>query len=299
MQPERLIGTSIASVLEQARVSLGPDALILEVRKVSTPAGPRYLALAVRPGEGVESVADSPVPHPASDGTAERGSRGLVRSIRILSRAKQEPGGLAERIALVGPTGAGKTTTIAKLAHHQVAFGARRVGLLCLDTYRVGAIEQSRIHAKLAGLPIEVVYDPADLSPALHRLRDQEVLLIDTAGRGPLAQSDRYATRRLLDLLNPTEIHLVIPAGVRPSFGRRIVLEHRPLGVTHLLPTKMDECPDDDWVFRLAARESLPIRWVAGGHRVPDDLYDASVEGGWGPEGIGYRAAHGAARGTA
>ena len=303
MPPERIVGESIAALLEQIRRDLGPDAMILEVRKISTAAGPRYQALAV----GAAGYFVSPPAATASvpSRAGEPGSRrhgGLLRTIRILQGGKKRPTsaeGLAERIALVGPTGAGKTTTLAKLAHHPRAFGGRSVGLLCLDTFRIGAVEQSHIYAQLSNLPLEVVYDPGELSPALHRLQDREVLLIDTAGRGPLARNDREATRGLLNLLNPTEVHLVLPAGIRPAFARQIVTEHRPLGITHLLPTKVDECPDDDWLFHLAARTGLPIRWVAGGHRVPDDLFDASAEGGWDRREHDPYAAFGVTRGTA
>lgn len=281
MPPRTFTGTSVASILARIRETLGPDAMVLDVRKVSTPSGPRFEALVgteADPGEAAgERVAR----------TSRSGDAGLrpantavtARAVRALGIAKgsRRPT-TTMRIALVGPTGAGKTTTIAKLASHPGAFGGRPTGLLCLDACRIGAAEQSRIFAKLAGLSLEIVAEPEAIPAALHRLRHREVILVDTAGRGPLARADRDLTRRLLEPVRPTEVHLLLPANVRASYARQVITEHRPLGLTHLLPTKVDECPDDDWLFRLAALESLPIRWVAGGHRIPEDLYDARVD---------------------
>jgi flagellar biosynthesis protein FlhF len=186
-------------------------------------------------------------------------------------------------VALVGPTGAGKTTTIAKLANHPEVFGTWTVGLLSLDTYRVGAVEQSRIYAELAGLPFEVAYEESEVADALARLGRREVVLVDTAGRSPRRADDLDATRRQLEQLGPDEVHLVLPAGLQPSHARRMLAEYRPLGVTHLLATKLDECPDDPTVFALAADRGLPMRWAATGQEVPNDLSaaaDAAVRAG-------------------
>ncbi|MCC6650895.1 MAG: hypothetical protein IT348_07090, partial [Candidatus Eisenbacteria bacterium] len=90
-------------------------------------------------------------------------------------------------VALVGPTGAGKTTTMAKLANHPQAFGGRRVGMLGLDTYRIGGVEQARQYAELSRLPFEVAWDSRDIERAMKRLKDCEVVLVDTPGRGPRA----------------------------------------------------------------------------------------------------------------
>jgi flagellar biosynthesis protein FlhF len=175
-------------------------------------------------------------------------------------------------VALVGPTGSGKTTTIAKLANHPQAFGGARVGLLCLDTYRIGGVEQSRQYAELSRLPLEVAWDAADVGRALRRLRDCAIVLVDTPGRGPRAAADLRETQvRLLELA-PDEVHLVVPAGLQPALARRLVSAHLPLGVTHLLPTKLDEFPDERGAFELARQFALPMRWVTDGQEVPRDL---------------------------
>jgi flagellar biosynthesis protein FlhF len=179
-------------------------------------------------------------------------------------------------IALVGPTGAGKTTTIAKLANHPHVFGGHSVGMLCLDTYRIGAVEQSRIYAELSRIPLEVVYETQELKRALRRLAGCEVVLVDTAGRGPAARGDVAATCVALRELAPHEVHLTLPAGLQTRLARRLVDDYREWGVTHLLPTKLDELPGDSSLFDLAASCGLPVRWAADGQEVPADLRAAA-----------------------
>jgi flagellar biosynthesis protein FlhF len=173
----------------------------------------------------------------------------------------------------VGPTGAGKTTTLAKLANHPDAFGGRRVGLLCLDTYRVGAVEQARIYAELSRLPFEAVHEPGDTPRALRRLRGCDVVLVDTAGRGPAAARDLDETGEALARIGPGEVHLVLPAGLRADQARRVVAAWKARGATHVLPTKLDECPDDPTPFDLALHHRLRVRWSCDGQEVPADLH--------------------------
>ena len=179
-------------------------------------------------------------------------------------------------IALVGPTGSGKTTTIAKLARHPEVFDGLPVGLLCLDTYRIGAVEQLRIYADIARLPLEVAYETRDLARAMKRLRDREIVLVDTAGRGPAAAADLAETRARLEALMPAEVHLTLPAGLQPSRARALAARHRGLGVTHVIATKLDEYPGDDSAFDLAAELGLPMRWATDGQEVPTDLRSAA-----------------------
>lgn len=178
-------------------------------------------------------------------------------------------------IAFVGPTGAGKTTTVAKLANHPQVFGAMPVGLLSLDTYRIGAAEQTCIYGELSKLPVEIVYETRQIAGALKRLRHCEVLLVDTAGRGPRGHGDAAQTRAQLGELRPDEVHLALPAGLRLEHARRVIESHRPYGLTHLLVSKLDEDPGDLTAFQLAAETGLPMRWIGDGQEVPADLRSA------------------------
>jgi flagellar biosynthesis protein FlhF len=179
-------------------------------------------------------------------------------------------------LALVGPTGAGKTTTIAKLAVNPRAFGGRRVGLLTLDTYRVGAMEQLGTFAEIAGLPMEVVYRPADVQEAMKRLSTCQVILVDTPGRSPRLSAAETEWGEALAALEPDEVHLTLPASLRFDLAHSVRDFFAPRGLTHLLLTKLDEVPGEVGVADLATRADLPTRWVADGQEVPADLRAAA-----------------------
>lgn len=254
----------------------------------STPAapeaGPGFWDLSrppVVPTPGVDPAAPAPVrtgwPFRA---LGRRKATGEPRESKpTSSRAAAANAARPRLVALVGPTGAGKTTTLAKLAKHPLAFGERRVGVLCLDTWRVGGIEQARQFAELAKLPFEVAYETADLGPALQRLRDCDVVLVDTPGRGPRAVADLREAQALVLELAPDEVHLVMPAGMQRALARNILTAHLPFGVTHLLLTKFDEYGDERTVFELSRQFGVPMRWVADGQEVPRHLQPAPDTG--------------------
>jgi flagellar biosynthesis protein FlhF len=174
---------------------------------------------------------------------------------------------------MVGPTGAGKTTTAAKLAIHPDAFGLQRVGFVALDTYRAGALEQLQSYADAAEIPLEVVYDAREVDGALKRLSACEVIIVDTPGRGP--RNDGTAWRMILKALRPDETHLVVPATMRSELLTRVRNEYGATSVTHALLTKLDEVPGDTAVAEIAAQLSLPSRWCTDGQEVPTDLVTA------------------------
>jgi len=281
MSLETFTGSSIPELFAQVNAVIGEDAVLLAVRRLTdgddafevvaadpeTAATRKREELARREAASIEAAAAPPpepieAPAPEEDGSAP--PRGAAPSER------------PRTVALVGPTGAGKTTTIAKLATHRAAFGGRKVGLICLDTFRAGAVEQLRAYAELASVPLELVYEPDDLTAAMHRLSDRDVLLVDTPGRGPGETQDLAAVAACLERLSPNEVHLVLPAGLAPIHARRMGLRARSFGATHLLPTKLDEYPGSEATAILAEELRLPIRWMTDGQRIPGDLRDGS-----------------------
>ncbi len=267
-------GRSAEALLASERPAAVPAA------RPAAPAG-RPAPVARRASEAPEDVAGfwnlerTPAPAPVRAPVPARpaaSARSTPRRFAWPFAPAARGGSRPQVIALVGPTGAGKTTTIAKLANHPQAFAERRVGLLCLDTYRVGGVEQARQYAELSKLPFEVLWDAQDLPRIMRRLQDCQVVLVDTPGRGPRAAADLRETHARLLELAPDEVHLVLPAGLQASLARRVLTAHLPLGVTHLLPTKLDEYPDERGLFELARQFALPMRWLADGQEVPHDL---------------------------
>ncbi|MDX2191755.1 MAG: hypothetical protein NW201_00280 [Gemmatimonadales bacterium] len=286
MPLKQYTGPVIGPILDRIQEELGPDAEVLNVEQRRAPGGrtillvtagdPESIAAAVRDGRrpstmaGTAAPAAAPAP-PLVSRSAER------EDPRLAGRQDPPPQALARRgavdvLAIVGPTGAGKTTTVAKLAGHARIFGGRAIGLLSLDTFRVGALDQLAQYAELFARPMAVAYEPADLPRALAELKGCDVILVDCPGRGPKMQRDAELVRVMLQALQPQETHLAIPVGLRADLVARTIAAHRPLGVTHLLATKVDEAPQDWSVFDAAVEANLPMRWLADGQRVPHDV---------------------------
>jgi len=181
-------------------------------------------------------------------------------------------------IALVGPTGSGKTMTIAKLALNPMAFGTQKVGLLTLDTHRAGGADQLKEYANAAGIRMERVFQLKDLAKAKRRLRKCDVILVDTPGRGPAKNQEAAAVMELLKGIDPQQVHLVLPEGMMTEHAARIIAEYKWRGVTHLLATKLDEYPGERTVEALARDNDLPVRWVCFGQDVPNDIVTLSQQ---------------------
>jgi flagellar biosynthesis protein FlhF len=254
------IGTDLATLLRQAQAQVGRDALIVHVRRIRTETGSAFEIAAADPATAGRRAA--------------RGPGALDPRLETMTPVSPRSGQLV--LAVVGRTGAGKTTAVAKLATHPRLFPGRRIGLLSLDTFRVGAVEQLATYAAIARLPLEIAYRPQDLAAARRRLADRDVILVDTPGRSPRQRRDRESLEVLLDGLRPGEVHLAIPAGTPLHLAAAAADEAAPYRVTHLLATKIDEAPDDAAVFNLAVRRSLPMRWVTTGQDVPFDLGSAA-----------------------
>ena len=176
-------------------------------------------------------------------------------------------------LMLVGPTGAGKTTTIAKLAARAALIDERRVALITLDNYRVGGVDQIRTFADLIGVPLQVAETPAALANLIDPAND--LTLIDTAGKSP---RDRAAIEELAGHIDglDIEVHLVVPAGSSAAQVDELVQRYGALSPSHLLFTKLDECDHAPELALAPARTRLPITWVTTGQAVPEDIEEPS-----------------------
>lgn len=176
----------------------------------------------------------------------------------------------ARIVMLVGPTGAGKTTTIAKLAAHAALVEGRRVRLITLDTYRVGGVDQIRTFADLIGVQLTVLDRPSELANAIDD--DDDLTLIDTAGRSPRDVTSVVELAQATAKIRELETHLVIPASLTASQIDALVTRYTALAPARLLFTKVDEHEAIPQLLEAPRRTRLPITWVATGQQVPEDL---------------------------
>ena len=176
---------------------------------------------------------------------------------------------------LVGPTGVGKTTTVAKLAaNFKLAHGVR-VGLITVDTYRIAAVEQLKTYAEIIDLPLAVVNDPAEMPRALDELGAVDIVFIDTAGRSP---RDEVKIRELAEFLlqaRPDEVHLVLSAVAGQRSLRSAVERFATVQVDRLILTKLDEADSLGGVLAVLGLSSRPLSYLTTGQAVPDDIEPA------------------------
>ena len=180
-------------------------------------------------------------------------------------------------VALVGPTGVGKTTTIAKLAANFRLRERRKVGLITVDTYRIAAVEQLKTYANIIDLPMEVVSTERELRAALNRLSHLDLILMDTAGRSPQSESELQDLRTILNEAQPDEVHLVLSVASSSRTLIRTAEQFAPVGTTSLILTKLDESPGLGNLLPVWRDVPLPVSYVTNGQNVPDDILTADA----------------------
>lgn len=179
-------------------------------------------------------------------------------------------------VAFVGPTGVGKTTTIAKIAAGAALVEKAKVALITADTYRIAAIEQIKTYAEIIGVPWEVVYSPRDMEMALVKRSDAELVLIDTAGRSPNSPTRMYELKSMMDAALPEEIHLVLSATTRRQDLDNLVDRFAQVGFDKVILTKLDESSTLGAIFNIYSRSGRPFSYFADGQSVPEDIHPAT-----------------------
>jgi flagellar biosynthesis protein FlhF len=193
----------------------------------------------------------------------------LIRNLPVLPR-EAGPLALGGRYALVGSTGSGKTTTLAKLAARAVdAHGAEQVALVAADAYRIGAAAQVSVYAELLGVSLHVAEDPAGLARLLPELAAKKLVLIDTAGFAP--SDPRIRESQALDALGVRRL-AVISASQQGAAIEQAMTRFGQ-GAAACILTKLDETPQPGAALDGLIRHRLPLAYISGGQRVPEDLH--------------------------
>jgi flagellar biosynthesis protein FlhF len=203
----------------------------------------------------------------------------LLKYLRTVDKASALNSGV---IAMVGPTGAGKTTTIAKLAARwTMQYGSKDLALVSTDGYRIGAREQLATYARILGAPMHSANNGKELSRVLERLRGKKMVLIDTAGMGP---RDVRLSEHLSELqlgAAGARVLLALPAQGEANAQEEIVKSFARVAPAACVLTKLDEAASLGAVLSTTLRHKLPIAYLCNGQRVPEDVHSAHERRIW------------------
>ena len=175
-------------------------------------------------------------------------------------------------VALIGPTGVGKTTTIAKLAANLKLREGKRVGLITIDTYRIAAVDQLKKYADIIGSPLRVVGSPEDLRDAILGMSDCEFVLVDTAGRSPSDTLKLNELKNFLTVAKPDEVHLVISTTSSEACIESAIARFSDVRVDKIIFTKLDEAVHVGVVLNVIRKVGKSLSYITTGQDVPDDI---------------------------
>jgi flagellar biosynthesis protein FlhF len=185
---------------------------------------------------------------------------------------KTKDDGKPQVVVFIGPTGVGKTTTLAKIAADFTLNKQKKVGLITADTYRIAAVEQLKTYAEILNIPVSVVYSPNEIRDAIGKLSDKDLILIDTAGRSHKNKSHFDELKTLVNAISADETYLVMSANTSRSAAREILEYYSFIKNYKLLFTKLDETPVPGIIVNARYLTGRPISYTTAGQSVPDDL---------------------------
>ena len=200
----------------------------------------------------------------------------IIRMIKTHQKTKavKDP----EIVCFIGPTGVGKTTTIAKIAADYMLREEKNVGLITSDTFRIAAVEQLKTYGSILNIPVKVVETSAGLQQAIAELQDCDIILMDTAGRNYQQKQYIEDLERLLPKTVKIQINLVLSLTSKLEDMKKIIENFKTIQMEGLVLTKKDETSSAGAILNLICRYSIPIRYIANGQNVPDDLVAATPE---------------------
>jgi flagellar biosynthesis protein FlhF len=181
-------------------------------------------------------------------------------------------------VALIGTSGVGKTTLLAKIAAYYHLKEFKRVALMTTDQYRIGAVEQFEKYAEMLGCPMEVVTEPFRMKSMLKQFQDYDLVLLDTPGTNPKNKARLQFLDSLLDSAHVDEAHLILSATSGLSVQRDTVQRFLPLGPTHLTLTKLDEATGVADLYHFLKDNDLPLRFLTMGQNISEDIEPATAQ---------------------
>lgn len=218
-----------------------------------------------------ETLIDLPAGERSRDTMFASAARTIARRIPVAPGAVRK-GRRATVVLFVGPTGMGKSTTLAKIVGRELLEGRAGVAIITTDCYRMGAVEQMQSFAGAADIEMETVFGLEDVDEALDKLRKNELILVDTAGRSRSNAEHLKELQELVRKICPDEVHLVLSLNTRDVDLRKALEAYKPMGVNRLVFTKQDESSEPGALYWLPLQSGLPISWICTGQRIPDDI---------------------------
>ena len=183
------------------------------------------------------------------------------------------------KIVMTGPTGVGKTTTIAKLAAQFSIKERQKVGLITADTYRIAAVEQLKVYADIIGVALDVVLTPKELREAVRRHSDKDIVFIDTAGRSQQDESRLTELKDFVESAEPDENHLLISSTTDTDEVFNIIDKFSIVDVSSFIFSKIDECRKPGLIFNVLSNCEKPVSYITTGQDVPEDIEVATESG--------------------
>jgi flagellar biosynthesis protein FlhF len=190
----------------------------------------------------------------------------------ITTEKKEENSNDKKVIVFIGPTGVGKTTTMAKLAALYTLSMNKKVGFISSDTYRIAAVEQLRTYSDIIGIPLTVIYSPQEFRTAIEGFKDKDIIMVDTAGRSHKDKYQLAELKHLLDAHIESKIYLVMSAGTKMKDCRDILDSYSFLEDYNLLFTKLDETSTHGILVNTSYITKRPLSYLTYGQNVPDDI---------------------------
>ncbi|ADL07879.1 flagellar biosynthesis protein FlhF [Thermosediminibacter oceani] len=197
----------------------------------------------------------------------------IIKPTEPIKFLESEP----SKIVFVGPTGVGKTTTIAKLAAFYTLNQGKKVALVTADTYRVGAVEQLKTYGDLLEIPVEVIFEPKEAPILLKKLSGYDLILIDTMGTSPRNKMQIKKIKGLIENIKPTETHMVISATTRTGDIYEILENYKEINYQKLIFTKLDETRTYGLILNAIYSTNCSPSYLTVGQNVPDDIEVASA----------------------
>ncbi|MEA2085226.1 MAG: flagellar biosynthesis protein FlhF [Thermodesulfobacteriota bacterium] len=200
----------------------------------------------------------------------------LIKQVQVIPLTQQIKEKSPTVICLVGATGVGKTTTVAKIAAWFSLRERRKVALISMDCYRIGATDQLRTYSQIMRLPCEIVLRKKDLVKAVAKHSDKDLIIVDTAGKSPYDSRHVSELKSWFEPLNSINPYLVISATTKKEDLASVTKAYSPLSVNGLILTKLDETRAYAALCQQVVSSSMPVSCVCTGQRVPEDFQMAS-----------------------